>query len=89
MKPGKVKIRANERYQVLPNMPPEQYDGLKADIAERGVMVPIDITEDGYILDGHHRYGACGELGITDYPLIVRPGLDEQERRLSHATTTC
>ena len=79
---GKVKIQADERYQVLPDMPPEQYEALKADIAERGVMVPIDITEDGYILDGHHRHRACVELGITDYPVIVRPDLDEQERRV-------
>ena len=27
-----------ERYQVLPNMPPEQYEALKADIDERGVL---------------------------------------------------
>lgn len=74
-------IILDERYQVLPSMPPEQFAALKSDIAERGVLVPIDITEDGYILDGHHRYRACVELGITDFPTIVRLDLDETQRR--------
>jgi len=36
-------------------MTPAEFEALKADIAERGVVVPIDIDEDGEILDGHHR----------------------------------
>ncbi len=75
-------IHLTEKYQVLPSMPPEQFEALKADIAERGVLVPIDVDEDGHILDGHHRYRACTELGITDFPTIVRPGLSEEERRV-------
>ena len=70
------------KYQVMPNMPPEQFEALKADIAERGVLVPIDVDEQGHILDGHHRYRACAELGLTDFPTIVRPGLSEEERRI-------
>ncbi len=49
-------IHLTEKYQVMPSMPPEQFAALKADIAERGVLVPIDVDEDGHILDGHHRY---------------------------------
>ena len=75
-------IHLTEKYQVMPSMPPEQFAALKADIAERGVLVPIDVDEDGHILDGHHRYRACTELGITDFPTIVRPGLTEEERRI-------
>ncbi|MCH8112901.1 MAG: ParB N-terminal domain-containing protein [Proteobacteria bacterium] len=77
-----AEIRLTEKYQVMPSMPPEQFAALKADIAERGVLVPIDVDEDGHILDGHHRYRACTELGITDFPTIVRPGLTEEERRI-------
>ena len=29
-----------EKYQVMPSMPPEQFEALKADITERGVIVP-------------------------------------------------
>ena len=75
-------IHLTEKYQVMPSMPPEQFAALKADIAERGVLVPIDVDEDGHILDGHHRYRACTELGIADFPTIVRPGLTEEERRI-------
>ena len=75
-------IRLTEKYQVMPSMPPEQFEALKADIAERGVLVPIDVDENGHILDGHHRYRACTELGIADFPTIVRPGLSEEERRI-------
>ncbi len=75
-------IHLTEKYQVMPSMPPEQFAALKADIAERGVLVPIDVDEDGHILDGHHRHRACVELGITDFPTIVRPGLTEEGRRI-------
>ena len=75
-------ISLKEKYQVLPSMPPEQFEALKADIEERGVLVPIDVDEQGHILDGHHRYRACTELGITDFPTIVRPGLTEEDRRI-------
>ena len=75
-------LRLKEKYQVMPDMPPEQFEALKADIAERGVLVPIDVDEHGYILDGHHRYRACVELGITEFPTVVRPGLSEEGRRI-------
>jgi hypothetical protein len=71
-----------EKYQVLPSMPPEQFAALKADIGERGVLTPIDIDEEGQILDGHHRYRACVELGVVDFPTIVRPGMSEEDRRM-------
>lgn len=75
-------MKLTEKYQVLPSMPPEQFEALKADIAERGLLTPLDVDEDGNILDGHHRYRACLQLGITDFPTIVRPGMSEQERRI-------
>ena len=69
-------------YQMLPDMPPEQYDALKADIDKRGMLTPIDVDEHGNILDGHHRHRACLELAITDFPSVVRPGLSEADKRL-------
>ena len=68
-------------YQTMPPMPPEQFAALKADIAERGVLTPIDVDEHGTILDGHHRHRACSELGITDVPTVVRLGLTEESKR--------
>jgi ParB-like chromosome segregation protein Spo0J len=69
-------------YQVLPDLPPEQFAALKADIAERGVMVAVEVDEHGQILDGHNRIRACRELGINDYPVVVRSGLSDVEKRI-------
>lgn len=71
-------------YQVMPNLSAEEYAELKADIRERGVMIPIEFDESGNVLDGHHRLQICNELGITDYPKIVRTGMTEQEK-ITHA----
>ncbi len=73
--------RRPEKYQLLPQLPPEQFEALKADIAERGVVVPVLMDEFGEIIDGHSRARACRELGINDYPVEVRSGLTEAEKR--------
>lgn len=70
----------DDRYQVMPDLTPEEYEALKADIAARGVQVPIEFDESGNVLDGHHRLRACSELGITDYPTITREGMTEEEK---------
>lgn len=67
-------------YQVMPNLSAEEYAELKADIQLRGVMVPIEFDEKGNVLDGHHRLQICGELGISDYPKVIRAGMTEQEK---------
>ncbi len=75
-------MELKEKYQVLPSMDDIQFQALKADIAERGVLTPIDVDEQGYVLDGHHRYRACVELGITNFPTILRLNMDESEKRM-------
>ena len=77
-------IALAEKYQVMPPPTDEEYEALKADIAERGVQVPVEYDEDGNILDGSHRVRACQELGITDWPKVVRRGLTE-EQKFEHA----
>lgn len=67
-------------FQFLPNLSDEEYRALKSDIAKRGVQVPIEFDEQGNILDGHHRLKACQELGIKDYPSIIRVGMSEEEK---------
>ena len=71
-------------YQVMPELSPEEYAELKADIEQRGVMVPIEYDEQGNVLDGYHRLKICGELGIKDYPRVIRAGMTEAEK-LTHA----
>jgi ParB/Sulfiredoxin domain len=75
-------VRDTSKYQLMPEMNPAEFEALKADIAQRGVVVPIDIDENGEILDGHHRYRAWAELHRNEPPsTIVRAGLSEQEKR--------
>ena len=71
-------------YQVMPDLTVDEYAELKSDIAERGVMVPVEFDEAGNVLDGHHRLKICEELGITEYPKVIRAGMTEQEKR-THA----
>lgn len=68
----------------MPPLTEEEYNELKNDIAERGVMVPIEYDENGNVLDGHHRLQICAELGITDFPTVIRAGMTEAEKR-THA----
>jgi len=68
------------KYQLLPPLTEDEYEVLKADIAARGVQVPVEYDEEGNILDGYHRVRACLELGIKEFPRIVRAGMTEEEK---------
>lgn len=58
-------ITINEEYRLLVHeLSSSEYDGLKSSIAQYGQSEPIKINPEGVILDGHHRYRACQELGI-------------------------
>jgi hypothetical protein len=67
-------------FQLLPPLTDEERAALKADIAARGVMVAIELDENGNILDGHHRKAIAEELGI-EFPSVVRTGMDEAAKR--------
>jgi hypothetical protein len=53
---------------------------LRADITERGVLVPVVTDQHGNVLDGHHRKEIAGELGI-DYRTDVVQVADDDEAR--------
>ena len=67
-------------YQPMPDLTPAEYEALKADIEANGVMVPIEVDENGAILDGHNRQRICAELGLTA-PVVVRAGLTEAQKQ--------
>lgn len=73
-------------YQLFGQLSDKEYQQLKADIATRGIMVPIELDEHGAILDGHHRKRAWDELKkegvlISDYPRIIRAGMTDEQKR--------
>ena len=80
-KPGSPDI-----YDVLPELRDEEYEALKRDIAEHGILVPPIIDgESGEIVDGRHRVRAWTELRaertrVQDYPRDVRRFASDEER---------
>jgi len=60
-----MSLRLNPEYEkLLPKMSEEEFTELKASIQQEGQHYPIIVNEDLEILDGHHRFRACNELGI-------------------------
>jgi transcriptional regulator with XRE-family HTH domain len=76
-------MNASQLYQVMPPLSPEEYGALKADIAARGVQVPVEYDDEGNILDGFHRVQICQELGLACRQ-VMRSGLTDAEKR-AHA----
>lgn len=57
-------IKINPEYaELVSTLTEEEYDSLKSSINENGLYLPIIINEHGIILDGHHRFEACKQLG--------------------------
>jgi len=55
----------NQEYESLvPLLPEADYNELKKSIQTDGLYHAVIINDKGEILDGHHRYKACRELGI-------------------------
>jgi len=60
-----MKLQINPEYEaLLPKLPKEEYEALKHSIETEGQHYLITVNMDGIILDGHHRYKACLELGV-------------------------
>jgi len=79
LKPRKIteldmKLKINKEYlDMVPPQTQEEYEELKKNIVENGQHVPICYNEEGEILDGHHRFKICNELGII-------PKIEEKPR---------
>lgn len=60
-----MSLRINPEYEkMLPKMSDEEFEELKASIQTEGQHYPIVANENLEVLDGHHRFKACTELGI-------------------------
>ncbi len=60
-----MSLRLNPTYdKMLPRMSTEEFAELKASIQQEGQHYPIVVNENLEVLDGHHRFRACTELGI-------------------------
>jgi AraC-like DNA-binding protein len=64
-KKQKLELKINSDIERLtPQMTDVEFQRLKQSIREYGLKIPIEVMPDGTIIDGHHRYKACKELGI-------------------------
>ncbi len=70
-------------YQVMPPLSDEERAALRADIAERGVLVPVVTDQHGNILDGHYRKEIAGELGIAYRTDVLDVADDDEARSLA------
>ena len=60
-----MSLHVNPEYEkLLPKMSDEEFTELKASIQAEGQHYPIVANENLEVLDGHHRFKACTELGI-------------------------
>ena len=60
-----IQLKVHPEYEaLLPKLPKEEYEALKLSIQNEGQHHPIIVNEDGIILDGHHRFQICNELGL-------------------------
>jgi ParB-like chromosome segregation protein Spo0J len=58
-------IKINEEYAKLaPDLSELEFKSLKESIKINGLHYAIAVNKDNVLLDGHHRYKACQELGI-------------------------
>jgi ParB-like chromosome segregation protein Spo0J/DNA-directed RNA polymerase subunit RPC12/RpoP len=61
----KMSLHLNPQYEkMLPTMSQEEFEQLKESIRTEGQHYPIIVSENLEVLDGHHRFRACLELGI-------------------------
>ena len=65
--------------ELLPPLPPLEYENLKESIESNGQHMPIVVNEHDVILDGHHRYRICKELEIEPKVIIKKFETKEQE----------
>jgi len=82
-----VSINA-EGFQLFPELGDAEYAALKRDIAEHGLLVPIELDETGAVLDGHTRLRAWHELRdegvkVPDYPRVIRR-LPDRDSKVGH-----
>jgi ParB-like chromosome segregation protein Spo0J len=82
MTPSNPKIKINPEYvSLVSELSPEGYKSLKQSIKENGLYIAIIVNQNGIVLDGHHRYRACQELGIEP-KIIVKEFNNELDEQL-------
>jgi ParB-like chromosome segregation protein Spo0J len=70
-----------EYASLVPKLSSQEYEFLRQSIKQNGLYIPIIVNQNGVILDGHHRYKICQELGINP-SVLVREFTDKRDEWL-------
>src|SRR5262249_7158186 len=65
----------------MPPLSAEERAELEADIKAHGVTVPVVVTDENEVIDGHHRLEIAAGLGLPDVPFRVLAGLTTAQKR--------
>ena len=84
MRPPKS-LRRHPHAGLIPSMSPDEATSLDADVARRGIVVPIEITVENVIVDGHQRHGSALRLGLEQVPVRIVCPPDEVDYMYSAA----
>jgi N6-adenosine-specific RNA methylase IME4/ParB-like chromosome segregation protein Spo0J len=72
-------LQPHPKAAVVPALAGKAYDAFGADVAARGLQVPLEVTHEGLVLDGRARLRAARELGIEEVEVDVVAPRDELE----------
>ena len=68
------KLRPHRECDRVPAMRDQEFAAFRADVSNRGILEPLDVTATGVVLDGRHRLRAACELGIVSVPVrVIKP----------------
>lgn len=70
-------LTAHPHADRIPTMREADYMAFRADVAARGIQVPIEITAADVVLDGRQRLRAAGELELKTVPVRIVEADDE------------
>ena len=76
------KLRDHPSAGLVPEIRPEDYRSLRADIERRGLQEPLEITAEDVVLNGHLRLRAARELRLDSVPVRIVAPVDEVEHML-------
>jgi N6-adenosine-specific RNA methylase IME4 len=68
-------IRTDKAFMLkyVPEPDSDSVQTLAESIREDGVLVPLLVSEDDFLLDGHRRYLAAREAGLEEVPVVYIP----------------
>jgi N6-adenosine-specific RNA methylase IME4 len=75
-------LRLHQQAHLVPAIRGCELEALRADIAQRGLLVPLEITSAGVVLDGRARLRAAELLGLEQVPIRMVAPANEREHML-------